>query len=147
LKPQGVIVQVNGGSGDLQGDIYMNPSYLMDERDEDGTLVVRNRLFFELFVFDPEVGEFDGAGIDRVEFEIFCPNGEYFAHTEVNPRYCSFGGGDPNCSVVRLRWGDTLPGTSCAIEDDIYFVSIVARPSDPDREAGNWNFSFRPELP
>jgi hypothetical protein len=147
LQPRGVIIQVNGGDGDLVGELFMNPSYMISALEEDDTIVVRDRFYLELFVFDPRVGRWDGAGIDRVEFEFSCPNGEGFRHVERTPRYCSFGGGEPNCSVLRLRTGEMFPGTSCEIVNDYYSVNITAYPVNDHLEEGNWNFNIRPELP
>ncbi len=146
LQPQGVIIQVNGGDGDLVGEIFMNPTYMISAMEEDDTIVVGDRFYLELFVFDPRVGRWDGAGIDRVVFDFSCPNGEAFRHIERTPRYCSFGGGEPNCSVLRLRAGDRFPGTSCEIVNDYYSVNITAYPTNDRLEEGNWNFYIRPEI-
>jgi hypothetical protein len=44
---------------------------------------------------DPGIGPNDGDGIASVTFQFFGPDGqEVFSHTEMNPRYCAFGGGD-----------------------------------------------------
>jgi hypothetical protein len=147
LQPQGVIIQVNGGDGDLEGELFMNPSYMVSTLEEDDTIVVGDRFYLELFVYDPQVGRTDGAGINRVEFEFNCPNEEQFRRIERTPRYCSFGGGEPDCNVLVLRSGEMFPGTNCEIVNNYYSVNITAYPNDRSREPGNWVFNIRPEIP
>jgi hypothetical protein len=147
LLPQGVVVQVNGGDGDLMGEILMNPSYMISAMEDDDTIVVRDNFYLELFVLDLNSGFFDGAGIDHVEFVFDCPNGEQFVHVERQPRFCSFGDDGGSCNVLRLRSGEMFPGSSCEIVNDFYSVNITAYPTNPDLTPGNWNFNIRPEIP
>jgi len=141
-QPEGALVQGPGGNpGNLAGDIYTAPGTLAGYRD--GDPVFRDPFFFELFVFDPAKGAGSGAGIDHVTFTIDCPNGESYSRTERNARYCAFGGGEPNCNVVRLKPGAFLPDSQCSIEDGgSYSASITAVPRDERRRGGNWNFNF-----
>jgi hypothetical protein len=147
LRPQGVLVQVPGGAGDMEGEIFVNPEHVVSIFEEDDTIVVRDRFYLELYVYDPQVGYNDGDGIDRVVFEFSCPNGEHYERVERMPRYCSFGGGEPNCSVLRIRSGESFPDSHCLIENDYYFVTVTAYPVNQHREPGNWVFSIRPDIP
>ena len=146
-QPEGVLVQGPGGDpGNLAGDIYTAPGTLAGYRN--GNPVFRDRLYFEMYVFDPAYGAGSGAGIDSVTFNIYCPDGGSYSRTERNARYCSFGGGEPNCDAIRLVPGDYLPDSDCLIEDgEGYSASIDAFPSDQRRREGNWNFSFAVDLP
>jgi hypothetical protein len=54
-----------------------------------------DELPFSTTANDPGVGPNDGDGIANVTFQFFGPDGqEVYSHTEQNPRYCAFGGGD-----------------------------------------------------
>jgi hypothetical protein len=147
LNPQGIVIQVNGGDGDLMGEIFMNPSYMISAFEEDDTLVVRDRFYLELFVFDIREGLFNGAGIDHVEFIFECPNGEQYVRIERSPRYCSFSDSGGSCNVLRLQSGTFFPGSACEITNDFYYVNVNAYPSNPELTPGNWNFTIRPEIP
>jgi hypothetical protein len=147
LDPQGIVIQVNGGDGDLMGEIFMNPSYMVSAFEEDDTIVVGDRFYLELFVFDIREGLFNGAGIDHVEFIFDCPNGEQYIRIERSPRYCSFSDEGGSCYTLRLRSGDMFPGSRCEIVNDYYSVNVTAYPSNPQLTPGNWNFYIRPEIP
>ena len=147
LQPVGIVIQAPGNKGDVVGDVFTNGNFVVGSSNaQDDTLIVRDRLYLELFVRDPRAGDNDGDGIDRVEFSIDCPNGVQYTRTERTPRYCSFGGGEPNCNVVRLEAGENFPDSACAIDGDDYFVSITAFPTNENRDSGNWNFWMRPQL-
>ncbi len=61
---------------------------------------VTTELVFQAEAYDPAVGTTDGAGIASVDMQIVDPNGfQVHQRTEVNARYCAFGGGEPDCVV------------------------------------------------
>jgi|GEM_PF-924378 len=133
LDPVGIILQPPPGNpGGLVGDVYTTAhNYFFNDR-----------FYFELYVYDPHAGNNVGDGIDRVEFEISCPNGGRYNRTEQAARYCSFSGGEPDCNVVRLRANENLPGSNCRVENGNYNIDITAFPHDRNRDRGNWNFDF-----
>ena len=66
-------------------------------------MVFGDRIVFQAEVFDKEVGQTDGAGIESVTFTIRDENGDIVhERTERNPGYCVFGGGEPDCTVWRF---------------------------------------------
>lgn len=133
LDPTGILVPAPPGDpGDLAGDVYTNA------RDNFFT----DRIYFEMYVWDPRAGNNLGDGIDHVDFVISCPDGDTYERTERDPRYCSFGGGEPDCNVVRLRAGENFPDSNCGIETGDYHISITAFPRNNNRRSGNWNFDF-----
>jgi hypothetical protein len=129
------------------GEIFVNPNYMVSIFEEDDTLVVGERFYLELFVFDIREGLYNGAGIDYVEFVFECPNSEEYVRREESPRYCSFSDEGGSCFVARLQSGQFFPGSSCEVENDFYYVDITAYPTNPDLQPGNWNFTIRPEIP
>lgn len=147
LDPTGIVIQVNGGDGDMLGEIFLNPNNMVSAFEESDTIVVSDRFYLELFVLDPQAGFYYGAGIDRVEFVFDCPNGEQYVRVERTPRYCSFSDEGGACYTLRLQTGDYFPGSQCEIVNDYYSVNITAYPTNRDRQPGNWNFYIRPEIP
>jgi hypothetical protein len=138
-QPEGAPVQGPGEPGDLEGDIYVGTRSLAGTRD--GGPVLRGPFYLEMFVFDPDEGDGSGAGIEYVTFTISCPNGQSYSRTEVNERFCAFGGDGP-CTTVNPAQSNFLPDSQCAIEDGTYFVSIEVVPDNRGRQGGFWNFSF-----
>jgi hypothetical protein len=151
LLPVGIVILANGTLNGLEGTVRINPDYVVRQDVIDGErfVVIRDRLSLELYVYDPgddpNVEHRLGDGIERVEFSIDCSNaggGEYFREERM-PRYCSFGGGEPNCNVVRFEIGGGLPDSNCPVEDVDYPVSINAYRRNSDN-SGNWNFIIHP---
>jgi hypothetical protein len=150
LQPRGLVLAVPGGDpGDVEGDIYLDPAYYarFDRDDGDGSLFVRDRLYLELFVYDFDVQNLDSDDVERVEFEIDCPNGEDYFRTERTARYCAFGGGEPDCVVLQVQRGANLPDSSCEIESGRYDVTISAYPIDDNADRTQWLFDLYFEFP
>ena len=74
-------------------------------------MVFGDRIVFQAEVFDENVGQTDGAGIESVTFTIRDETGEkVHERTERNAGYCVFGGGEPDCTVWRFsEHGDKWP--------------------------------------
>lgn len=146
--PVGVVIQSPGGDGDLIGNIYTDPRIVSGTTDGNaGEPIFREFFFLEAYAYDPTVDEGSGAGIRNVNFEISCPNNETYEHTESTARYCIFGGGEPNCNVLRLQNGATLPDSQCVIENGTYNINIAINPTRSDRAGANWNLTVRFEPP
>ncbi len=146
----GVVVQSPGGTGDLEGNVYTDPQIVIGTNARDGTPIFRDYFYLEAFAFDPTIpgaNNRSGAGIDRVEFRMFCPNGGEFVQTEQTARYCMFGGGEPSCNVLRLVDGSTIPGSDCLVEDGLYDVEIQVFPKNNNRDSANWNLTVKLEPP
>jgi hypothetical protein len=64
-----------------------------------------DELAFQTLANDPSAGDDNGAGIANVTFTIVNSQGDIvYEHTENNPSYCAFGGGDDgqDCNVWRF---------------------------------------------
>ena len=119
---------------DVTGNVLVDPAYL-----------------FRMDVRDLTVGDFEGAGINFVVFDI-SGNGVDYSRQENNAGYCVFGGGEPACNpwptddLGRYTWGEGGP----VVESGEYFASITVFAERSDPEFGgvwNWNFAFRVTLP
>ncbi len=113
-----------------------------------GELLVTEETFLQLKVYDERVGRLDGAGIERVTFEVFGPDTYYFREERTAP-YCVFNGHgrcDPwRLEGERLLWPDGTPVTA-----GTYSVQVVAVALTPDADGdndGNWNFDVTIEWP
>ena len=97
----------------------------------------------QLSVYDPDVGDSDGAGIKAVAFEITDPNGDtVWSTVEQRPRYCAFGG-EAGCSIWsfppnRNRW----PNGKAVCKGDGYQIQMTVRTEDPGRDNALWQFNF-----
>lgn len=146
----GVVVASPGGTGDLEGNVYTNPQIVDGTDAQNDTPIFREFFYLEAFAFDPNIpgaSNRSGAGIDRVEFRMECPNGAEYENTEVTPRYCLFGGGEPSCSVLRLVDGATIPGSQCRIENDFYRVFVDVFPENRNLAQASWNLEVLLEPP
>jgi hypothetical protein len=109
-------------------------------------MVFRDRIAFQVEVFDKNRGNADGQGIQQVEFTI--RDGDEIVHerTERNAGYCAFGGGEPDCAVwVFHEHGNTWPMGQYVREGMLYDVNvhIVADSGD----TADWMWSFEVDLP
>jgi hypothetical protein len=107
-------------------------------------MVFRERMVFQVEVFDRNVGTNDGDGIDHVRFTIFDDLGRQVHYRqENNAGYCVFGGGEPDCTVLNLadagyRWPDgelIYPGNYSAVID--------IKPTNGDAVQWFWSFSIQ----
>jgi Tol biopolymer transport system component len=58
------------------------------------------QLVFQVQAYDPSKGSTDGAGINNVDMSIVdSKNNVVYHRTEMTAAYCSFGGGEPDCTV------------------------------------------------
>lgn len=131
------------GGGDfkgLVGKIYL-PGY-------GGGPKVKHPAFNEeisiqLSVYDPDVGDSDGAGIKAVAFDITDPNGDaVWSKVEQRPRYCAFDG-EPGCTIWSFPPnGNRWPNGKRVCKGDGYQVQMTARTEDPSRDNALWQFNF-----
>lgn len=97
------------------------------------SLNATSSLVFRVIAFRSDGPKTDGAGIKEVEFRICrgdCDNGGtvVYHRTEQNAAYCSFGGGEPDCTVFRFTKGSTWPDTTTPVENGDYRVDAQVRP-------------------
>jgi hypothetical protein len=148
------VLPVDGGGDDTlnisnnnpakQGRNITLPGFSPNEASQ--PMVFRNRMVFQAEVMDKNVGNYDGAGIDNVRFTIDDDRGrQVHFRQENNAGYCVFGGGEPDCNVLRFaesgyRWpdGETLFPV-------FYNVTIDIQPKNGN--AVTWVWSYKVELP
>jgi hypothetical protein len=105
-------------------------------------MVFHDRIVFRTEVFDANVGTYDGAGIDDVQFAINDDLGQQVHfRQENNAGYCVFGGGEPDCTVLNLaaahyRW--PAGGTIFPVN---YSVVMDIKPAHGDTVSWVWSFS------
>jgi hypothetical protein len=140
-----VDVPVDGGQSELEGQIII-PGFKPEKLkgpEFDG-VIFRDRLVFQVEVYDPSQGNKDGAGIEKVKITIERLEDNQIVHerTENNAGYCVFGGGEPDCNVLVFaqsnnKWPEKGQPT---IENGLHkaFIEITTK----DNEIENWNWSF-----
>jgi hypothetical protein len=143
--PKGVPPRVGTGAVDGDGisafrfSIDYNPDYFVR------MYVFRSDDESEVFSADK-----DGRGITSVEFVVSSPDGsaefvEYYRRTEINPGYCIFAGGEPDCNPwifedSQYKWsagGDV-------VEEGNYQLTITV--TADDGEVGIWFIDINIDL-
>ncbi|HEX9840602.1 MAG TPA: SH3 domain-containing protein [Anaerolineales bacterium] len=110
--------------------------------------------FVRMYVFrsddENEVfsAEKDGRGITSVEFivESLDDTAEHYRRTEVNPGYCIFAGGEPDCNPWIFENGQykwSAGGAPVAEGNYLLTVNVTAE----DGEVGNWFIDITIDLP
>jgi len=145
--PKGVPPRV--GTGAVDGDnidsfrfsFDYNPDYLVR------MYVFRSDDENEVFSVDK-----DGRGIDSVEFivnTLVSPNNvgeEHYRRTEMNPGYCIFAGGEPDCNpwIFENDQNKWVAGGG-PVEEGNYLLTVIV--TAKDNEVGKWFIDFNIDLP
>jgi hypothetical protein len=97
----------------------------------------------QLFVYDPDIGDSDGAGIKTVAFDITDPNGEtVWSTVEQRPRYCAFDG-EGGCTIWSFPPnGNRWPNGKRVCKGDGYQIQMTVRTEDDSRDNALWQFNF-----
>lgn len=148
------ILPVDGDSGnqDIRGRFNRNEGrYVVIPAAPPGSISgappeFSQRLVFQVEPYDPAIGTNDGDGIQQVNFTIINQDNdgeEVYTHTEENPRYCAFGGGEPDCTLFvfqnnNFRWPGGPP-----LENANYRAVIEIVPLYSDPATWNWDFAIR----
>ena len=103
-----------------------------------------DKIVFQVEVFDSNIGQKDGAGIESVTFAVTDESGaKVHERTEKTPGYCVFGGGEPDCEIWRFsEHGYTWPG-GAEVRPGVHDVQIFIKPKNG--AAVTWFWSFRIE--
>jgi hypothetical protein len=138
---------LRGSSPDNQGRVILLPGF--DQQEVSEPMVFRDRMVFQVEVFDTRVGLADGDGIQDVSFRIEVDDGSgktVYERREGQAGYCAFGGGEPDCNVLTLengsQWPDPYGGE---IRSGEYVAKIDIVPEDG--EATQWRWRFNIEIP
>lgn len=108
-------------------------------------MVFRDRIVFQVEVFDSNVGQTDGAGIDTVSFEIADSQGLVHERTERNAGYCVFGGGEPTCEVWRFSQHNNQWPNGSALNYGLHNLRVIIRPKSG--APVEWYWTFQMERP
>jgi len=105
-------------------------------------LIFRDRLVFQVEVFDRSVGRRDGDGISTVTFRVTDPLGNVYEQREQATPYCAFGGAN-RCDVWTFsdhgnRWPNGNPLTPGQ-----HSVEIVIRPKYGQPVTWFWGFEVQ----
>ena len=145
--PKGVPPRV--GTGAVDGDGIDNFRFSFDYNPD---------YFVRMYVFrsDDENEVFsadkDGRGIISVEFIVNSLNqanevgAEHYRRTEVNPGYCIFAGGEPDCNPWIFENGEyRWNAGGDAVEEGNYLLTVIG--TAEDGEVGNWLIDITIDLP
>ncbi len=127
-----VIAPPGDGAG-VEGFISVDPAELdagyIRFDDDENNLVFERNMWLRAEVDDDEIG-----GVDHVVFSV-TPNdyfdeslnefGQVYSRRENTDGYCIFGGGEPNCTSLRLNEGVSWPGTDHPIYNGSYQLSVA----------------------
>jgi hypothetical protein len=134
---------LRGTSESNQGRVVLLPGF--DQSEVTDPMVFRDRMVFQVEVFDTRAGQVDGAGIQDVTFRIEVDDGSgqiVHERRERNPGYCVFGGGEPDCNVLLLedgsQWPDPYGGEILNVQ---YLASIDILPVDGEPTQWRWRFN------
>ena len=105
-------------------------------------VVFRDRLVFQVEVFDRKEGRRDGDGISTVTFRITDPIGNVYEQREQAKPYCAFGGAN-RCDVWTFsEHGDKWPNGN-PMTPGQHFVEIVIRPEYSQPVTWFWGFEIQ----
>jgi hypothetical protein len=133
------------GGGDPKGLIgkMILPGYGGTSEQVDAP-IFNQQIVFQLFVYDPNFGNKDGAGINSVTMQIFDPNGQVVqSRTENNAAYCAFGNDRPECPAWKFaehgnQWPDGTPVCTGAG----YQAVMTVDAKDDNNDGALWQFNF-----
>jgi hypothetical protein len=139
---------VRGSSESNNGRVILLPEF--KETDVTDPVVFRDKIAFQIEVFDTRAGLTDGAGIRDVTFHIEAEDGSgqvVFENQADQPSYCAFGSDESGCAFLDIVGsGGRWPGT---YGRGIYNTRYMAR-IDIVTEAGDvtqWRWRFIVENP
>jgi hypothetical protein len=139
---------LRGSSTSNQGRVILLPGF--EPAAVTDPAIFRDRLVFQVEVFDARAGLFDGAGIRHVSFRIEPDNGSgevVYEGKDEHPGYCVFGGQEPECKVlIFAESGNRWPGPyGGEIFNGRYLARIDIVPLDD--EPTQWRWRFDVEIP
>jgi len=111
-----------------------------------------NSLVFRVIAYESKGPQTDGAGIKNVVFKICRDNCDddqniVYQRTEQNAAYCTFGGGEPTCSVFTFKRGSYWPDTNTPVKDGNYVVEATATSTKHPDFIWTGQINFKIKLP
>jgi hypothetical protein len=109
-----------------------------------GTPVVRDFMAIRVDARIPGTAATNGDGIQNVQIVVFDnQSGEtVIDQTEGTAGYCSFGGGEPDCTIWRFaEHGNRWPKGQQVV-NGTYSVNVTINPKDGAYPTVQWNFQF-----
>lgn len=157
-SPTPVTIVVLPGGGDvqvMQGTIvtYLHILPVRDQPAPPRELFPRKLVFVEQLSLQiranvPSVGSWDGAGIERVEMEVFDEDDTLiYAATDNEARFCLFGGDASLCNVERIAPHHTWPKTSTLYRNGHYVARFTVFPDDEAFRRRSWSQEFEIRMP
>jgi hypothetical protein len=136
---------VRGSSTANQGRVILLPGF--EQVDVTDPVVFRDRIVFQVEVFDSRVGTYDGAGIKHVTFRIEPDDGSgqlLYEKREQHAGYCVFGGCEPDCWVlVFAETGNRWPAPfDTEVFNGRYHARIDIKPKDGEATQWRWRFEI-----
>ena len=139
--PERVTLPPDGGkdASGLEGQIIIP---VRVDVTSDRVAIFRDRMAFQVEVYDRSAGSRDGAGIREVRITIRDNDNNNRVHerTERTAGYCAFGGGEPDCSVWVFAEHDFRWPDGDKIESGKYNVTIDITRNDGSDEEWIWSF-------
>lgn len=105
-------------------------------------VVFRDRLVFQVEVFDRNVGRRDGDGISTVTFRITDPIGNVYEQREQATPYCVFGGAN-RCDVWTFSQHSNKWPNGNPLTPGQHSVEIVIRPKSSQPVTWFWGFVIK----
>lgn len=105
-------------------------------------VIFRDRLVFQVEVFDRNEGRRDGDGISTVTFRITDPIGNIFEQREQAKPYCAFGGAN-RCDVWTFSEHDNKWPNGNPLTPGQHSVEIVIRPKSGQPVTWFWGFEIQ----
>jgi hypothetical protein len=106
--------------------------------------VFDQQIVFRLFVYDPNFGNTDGAGINSVNMQINNPDGQTVqSRTEQNAAYCVFSGGEPDCVIWKFAdHNNQWPDGTAVCAGPGYQAVMTVDAKDDNNDGALWQFNF-----
>ncbi|MGE5222739.1 MAG: hypothetical protein ACM3PY_09885 [Omnitrophica WOR_2 bacterium] len=101
-------------------------------------------LVFQVKAHNPQAGNYDGAGIDSIDFVISKDGQQVYSRTEKNAAYCAFGGGEPDCNIFNFASNNyQWPQTGIALQSGTYTLDITIHSANGDSWGGQITFNIQ----
>lgn len=120
---------------------------IIDPAQDGSVAVIEEELLFQAAAADPDVGDFNGAGIERVDFNIVDSRGvEVVAESDDQPPYCAFGRDQP-CEPWPFAPNDYRWPGGAPITNGLHTLRVTAYTPDGRSASLETTVDIRPPQP